>query len=78
MSWVNLKLNGEYWGLYTVVEPVDTDFLSRRQLRSGGTLYKAVDQAAGFKPDVDIEKGYEKKAGPTMRTQITTICCSWS
>ena len=64
VSWVNLKLNGEYWGLYTVVEPVDTDFLSRRQLRSGGTLYKAVDQAAGFKPDVDIEKGYEKKAGP--------------
>ena len=64
VSWINLELNGAYWGFYTVVEPIDEDFIDRQKLRPGGSLYKAVDQEAGFGPDVDIEKGYDKKAGP--------------
>ena len=63
VSWVNLQLNGTYWGLYTVVEPIDEDFLARRQFRTGGELYKAVRQAAGFKPGIDVHEGYEKKSG---------------
>lgn len=64
VSWINLKLNDDYWGLYAVVEPVDMDFIKRRGLRKNGVLYKAVDQAAGFKPSVRVEEGYETKHAP--------------
>jgi spore coat protein H len=36
----NLYVNGEYAGVYTIVEPVDTVFLQRHLGESGGALYE--------------------------------------
>lgn len=62
VTWINLELNGDYAGLYAVVEPLDVDYVVRRGFRPGGALYKAAAQKAGFKPGVDLQAGYEKKS----------------
>ncbi len=63
-------VNGEYQGLYTVMDHVDRDYLSDWGLDSGGDLFKAVDGDANFSrldamglPKVKLRQGYEKKAG---------------
>jgi hypothetical protein len=42
-NFVEVKLNGELWGLYSLVETVDKTFLSSRFGDNDGNLYKAVD-----------------------------------
>ncbi len=61
VSWVNLVLDGEYYGLFALVEPFDDDYLDRLAYPPGGSLYKAVKQKGGFKPGTKLEAGYEKK-----------------
>jgi spore coat protein CotH len=36
----NLYVNGQHWGLYVIVEPIDTVFLQRWLGESSGTLYE--------------------------------------
>lgn len=68
VGFANLRINGAYWGLYTLLEPVDEDFLARRDYPAGGRLYKGVRQEgsrADFKPGRDLRKAFESKTeGP--------------
>lgn len=64
-AYVNLRINGDYWGLYAVVEPVDHDYLRRYKYPAGGHLYKATRKygsRADFKPGRDLEKAFEEKS----------------
>jgi hypothetical protein len=61
VGFANLCLNGEDWGLYNVVEPVDKPFLRRQGLDDGGGLYKAIDQKADFSPSHPMEEAFEKR-----------------
>jgi spore coat protein H len=55
-GFANLRINGDYWGLYVLVEPVDDEFLTRRGYPAGGTLYKATRSLGSF---ADFAKGRE-------------------
>lgn len=44
-SFAKLYLNGEYWGLYTVIEQIDKDFLELNFGDSVGYLYKNMDNS---------------------------------
>jgi spore coat protein H len=65
VGFANLRINGAYWGLYTVVEPIDEEFLARRDYPAGGRLYKGVRQEgtrADFRPGRDLYKAFESKS----------------
>jgi spore coat protein H len=65
IGFANLRINGAYWGLYTVVEPVDEAFLARRGYPPGGQLYKATRKHgsyADFEPDRDLRLAFEHEA----------------
>ena len=47
-GFVNLRINGRYWGLYAVVEPVNAAFVSSRGLPTPGRLYKGVRKHGSF------------------------------
>jgi spore coat protein H len=68
VGFANLRINGADWGLYTLLEPIDEDFLARRDYPAGGRLYKGVRQEgsrADFKPGRDLRKAFESKTeGP--------------
>lgn len=61
VGFANVELNGAYWGLYAVVEPVDERFVERLGLDDDGPLYKAVEQLATLAPGVDPHAAFEKK-----------------
>ncbi|HEX6245452.1 MAG TPA: CotH kinase family protein [Polyangiales bacterium] len=64
-TFVNLRINGHYWGLYNLIEPIDHDFLARYGFPPGGNLYKAVRTKQGradFKPGRDLRTGFEDKS----------------
>jgi hypothetical protein len=61
-AFARLFLNDHDWGLYTLVEPMDMDYIRHRGFMDGGNLYKAVEQQADFRPDRDLQKGFEKKS----------------
>ena len=64
VGYANLRINGDYWGLYTVVEPVDEDYLPRNGYPTGGQLYKATRKhgsRADFAPGRDLVKAFEDK-----------------
>lgn len=46
-NYAELYLNGELWGLYSLVEHVDKTFLSSRYDNNDGNLYKAMDGFLG-------------------------------
>ena len=63
-GFANLRVNGQYWGLYVLVEPVGEDFLERRGYAPGGTLYKGVrtkDSLADFAEGRNLTKAFEDK-----------------
>ncbi len=61
VSWINLAINGEYWGFYVLMEPIDRDFLRRRGYDDDGNLYKAIDRRATLGPGMDLRAGFEKR-----------------
>ncbi len=63
VGWANLTLNGDYWGLYAVVERVDKRFLRRRFIAPSGGMYKGVAQSAHLDPGSDLSKGFRKTVG---------------
>ena len=61
-GFVNLRINGRYWGLYAVVEPVNAAFLTSRKLPTPGRLYKGVRKHgsfADFAPSRDLKRAFE-------------------
>lgn len=63
-DFANLRLNGDYWGLYSIVEPVDKDYLRRNSYPKGGRLYKGTRKygsRADFAPGRDLTKAFEDK-----------------
>jgi CotH kinase protein len=65
VGFANLRINGAYWGLYNLVEPINEDFLVRSGLPEGGHLYKAIRTKQGradFKPGRELRSGFEDKS----------------
>lgn len=65
VGFTNLRINGRYWGLYNLVEPIDRAFLERHGFAPGGNLYKAVRTKQGradFRPGRDLHDGFEDKS----------------
>jgi hypothetical protein len=63
-GFANLRINGDYWGLYAVVEPVDKDYLRRNDYPEGGRLYKATRKygsRADFAPGRNLVRAFEYK-----------------
>lgn len=64
-AFANLRINGDYWGLYAVVEPVDEDYLRRNDYPSSGRLYKATRKhgsRADFSPGRNLKRAFEDKS----------------
>jgi spore coat protein CotH len=65
-GFANLRINGEYWGLYVYVEPVDEAYLAGRGYPPNGRLYKATREHgsfADFAPGRDLRAAFEHKSG---------------
>ena len=63
-GFVNLRINGRYWGVYTAVEPVNDAFVASRGLPTPGRLYKGVRKygsLADFAPGRDVKRAFELK-----------------
>ncbi len=65
-SFIHLQLNGEYWGVYQLVEEVDEEFLARRAVSLPGTLYKAYSDMRALSSQGSYAAFYEQKAGPEL------------
>jgi spore coat protein CotH len=68
----NLRINGDYWGLYNVVEPIDRAYFARRdaQYPQGGRLFKAVrkhGERADFERGRDLSLAFENKSDEPQR-----------
>lgn len=70
-SWFTVVyINGEYHGLYVVVERPDDEHLRHRDFDGDANLYKAIDADANFaltdalgEPKTTLHQGYEKREG---------------
>lgn len=66
-AFTNLRINGKYWGLYAIVEPIDKHYLARRP-----DLYPASDRLfkgkrregsfADFAPGRNLQAAFENKS----------------
>ena len=63
-EFVHLEFQGEYWGVYQLVEEVDSDFLARRGISESGSLFKAYSDMRVVSPEYIYTFYYDKKAGP--------------
>jgi spore coat protein H len=54
-----LTINGDWWGLYTLVERVDKLFLDRQSLDKSGNLYKAENHQANWDAKPDPLDGFD-------------------
>jgi spore coat protein H len=64
IGFANLRINGAYWGLYVLVEPINEDYLTRHGYPSRGQLYKATRKHGGFadfNPGRDLSLAFESK-----------------
>lgn len=64
IGFANLRINGAYWGLYVLVEPINEDYLLRHGYPAGGTLYKATRKHgsfADFAPGRSLSRAFESK-----------------
>jgi spore coat protein H len=64
IGFANLRINGAYWGLYVLVEPINEDYLLRHGYPSRGRLYKATRKHgdfADFEPGRDLSLAFENK-----------------
>lgn len=67
IGFANLRINGAYWGLYAVVEPVNENFIAAHGYPQGGRLYKAVRKhgsRADFAPGRDLTRAFETALVP--------------
>jgi spore coat protein H len=65
VGFANLRINGAYWGLYNLLEPINDDFLERHGFLVGGHLYKAIrtkEGRADFRPGRDLHTCFEDKS----------------
>jgi spore coat protein CotH len=63
-GFANLRINGDYWGLYAIIEPVDDEYLDRNGFPGGGRLYKATRKhgsRADFEPGRALDRAFEDK-----------------
>lgn len=60
---VHLEFNGEYWGVYELVEEVDEDFLARRGVAPPGNLYKAYSDLRELGSEQAYPLYYDQKTG---------------
>jgi spore coat protein CotH len=82
-GFANLRINGDYWGLYEVVEPVDDEYLYRNGYPLEGNLYKGTRKhgsRADFAPGRNLRKAFENKSGedesmpgPDLEALISTL-----
>ena len=66
-SSLNLQINERYHGLYTLVEPVDKDYLRRRNIATSGHMYKGVRKHgsfADFRPGRPLDRAFEDATYP--------------
>ncbi|MBI3186097.1 MAG: CotH kinase family protein [Myxococcales bacterium] len=63
-------VNGQYWGLYTAADHVDSDLMKRHGLWKEGNLFKSINSDANFSllardgtPKDPLHQGFEKKSG---------------
>jgi len=64
IGFANLRINGDYWGLYVLVEPINEDYLLRHGYPPKGQLYKATRKHgsfADFQPGRDLSRAFESK-----------------
>lgn len=65
-GFVNLRINGAYWGLYATIEPVNKAYITARGYPEGGRLYKGVRKhgsRADFAPGRDLTRAFETELG---------------
>ena len=75
-AFVVVYLDGEYHGLFTVIDRVDDEFIEEMGFDATGNLYKSVDHDANFaltnadgQPKLTLHDGWEKEEGePTLAT----------
>jgi spore coat protein CotH len=63
-GFVNVRINGAYWGLYATIEPVNEAYISAHGYPEGGRLYKGVRKhgsRADFAPGRDLTRAFETK-----------------
>lgn len=64
LGFANLRINGAYWGLYALVEPINEEYLLRRGYPAHGRLYKATRKHgsyADFEPGRNLKRAFEDK-----------------
>ena len=64
-NFVNIYINGAFFGLYLMVENMDSGFLKNNLMPEKGNLYKATKDGACMSMFDDIENDWEKKSGIT-------------
>lgn len=72
-GFANLRINGEYWGLYAVIQPVNEAYLSEHGYPEGGRLYKAVRKhgsRADFAPGRDLYRAFETDLDDEASAQL--------
>ncbi len=65
VGFANLRINGAYWGLYNLLEPINEEFLARHGFPADGHLYKAIRTKQGradFRPGRDLHTCFEDKS----------------
>lgn len=65
IGFANLRINGAYWGLYNLTEPINEDFIARHGMPADGHLYKAIRTKQGradFKPGRNLSTCFEDKS----------------
>ncbi|MCP4177193.1 MAG: hypothetical protein GY756_05445 [bacterium] len=55
--------NGEFNGLYTIIDFVDADYIERIGFNREGNLYKGVSHDSNFYIHKELNSGFEKKVG---------------
>jgi spore coat protein H len=66
-GYIQLVINGQFHGVYARVEPVDKDYMRRRNMRDDGRLYKGVRKNGGFadfRPGRVLEDAFEERTDP--------------
>ncbi|MCA9565184.1 MAG: CotH kinase family protein, partial [Myxococcales bacterium] len=56
-----IEINGQYHGLYQLIERIDRHYLERNGLDRNGNLYKAVNHLANWGNPIDHMAGFEQK-----------------
>ncbi len=59
VDFANLYLNGQWHGLYQVIERIDKPYLKRQGLNRDGNLYKGEDDSANWQAKSNPLKGFE-------------------